>query len=386
MSITAAEGFVAAGAHCGVKRLRPDLALIATDDGRPVPCAAVFTTNRFAAASVLTSRDRLRSNGGQAAVIVINSGNANAGTGADGRIDAEAMCVSAARAVGAHPNHGLVCSTGVIGRALPMDRILTGIETLAPTLSRDGADDAARAILTTDLKPKQVVIEADGFTLGGMAKGSGMLAPNMATMLGFLTTDASASPEMLREVLNAVVNDTFNALSLDGATSTNDTVALMASGRRGPVSRSALEAAVRRACEDLTLQMARDAEGRTKVVKVLVCGAADDAQARRAARAIAENQLVKCSWRGEAPLWGRILAEAGSCGVDFSPERSSVAFGGVRVSEHGVEADHDAHTVRAHMAEDEIEVTIDLGLGTGRGRMVTVDLGPEYIAENSSIL
>lgn len=385
MSVTAAQGFVAAGAHCGVKRLRPDLALIATDDGRPVPCAAVFTTNRFAAASVQTSRARLAASGGQASVVVVNSGNANAGTGAQGLQDAVTMAEAAARAVGAEAGHGLVCSTGVIGRLLPMDRILTGIETLAPALSVEGADDAARAILTTDLKPKQVIVEADGFTLGGMAKGSGMLAPNMATMLCFLTTDAEASPELLREILAEVVDDTFNALSLDGANSTNDTVMLLASGRRGPAGRPELAAAVRRACEDLTLQMARDAEGRTKVVKVEVTGAASDAEARLAARAIAENQLVKCSWRGESPLWGRILAEAGACGVAFEPARAAVSFGGVCVAEHGVETPHDDHAVRAHMAEEEIEVVIDLGLGSGRGRMVTVDLGPEYIAENSSI-
>jgi glutamate N-acetyltransferase/amino-acid N-acetyltransferase len=384
MSVTAAQGFVAAGAHCGVKRVRPDLALIATDDGKPVSCAAVFTTNRFAAASVQTSRARLAASGGQAAVVVVNSGNANAGTGQQGLQDAAAMAEAAARAVGADPAFGLVCSTGVIGRLLPMDRILSGIETLGSLLSPEGADDAARAILTTDLKPKQVVVEADGFVLGGMAKGSGMLAPNMATMLCFLTTDAEAAPGTLREILGEVVDDTFNALSLDGANSTNDTVVLLASGRRGPVSRDALAAAVRRACEDLTLQMARDAEGRTKVVKVEVIGAASDAEARLTARAIAENQLVKCSWRGESPLWGRILAETGACGVAFDPAKAAVSFGGVRVAEHGAEAAHDEHAVRAHMAEEEIEVVIDLGLGSGRGRMVTVDLGPEYIAENST--
>jgi glutamate N-acetyltransferase/amino-acid N-acetyltransferase len=385
MSVTAAEGFVAAGAHCGVKRLRPDLALIATDDGRPAACAAVFTTNGFAAASVRTSRARLIANGGHAAVVVVNSGNANAGTGARGLKDAETMCLAAAQAVGAKPGEALVCSTGTIGRFLPMERILDGIAQLAPTLSKAGADEAARAILTTDLKPKQVVITGDGFTLGGMAKGSGMLSPNMATMLGFLTTDAEASPETLREILSEVVDDTFNALSLDGANSTNDTVILMASGRRGPVDRDALAAAVRAACEDLTLQMARDAEGRTKVVKVFVTGATDDAQARLVARAIADNQLVKCSWRGGNPLWGRILAEAGSCGIDFQADRASVAFGGVCVAEHGMEMPHDTEAVRAHMGTDEIDVALDLGLGTGRGRMVTVDLGPEYIAENSSI-
>jgi glutamate N-acetyltransferase/amino-acid N-acetyltransferase len=384
MSITAAEGFVAAGAHCGVKRLRPDLALIATDDGKPVPCAAVFTTNRFAAASVLTSRARLKASGGQASVVVVNSGNANAGTGEQGMTDAATMAEAAAIAVGAEAAHGLVCSTGVIGRPLPMDRILVGIETLAPTLSVEGADEAARAILTTDLKPKQVIVEGPGFTLGGMAKGSGMLAPNMATMLCFLTTDAEASPEVLHDILGEVVDDTFNALSLDGANSTNDTVILLASGRRGPASREDLAAAVRKACEDLTLQMARDAEGRTKVVKVEVTGAASDQEARLAARCIAENQLVKCSWRGESPLWGRILAEAGACGVAFEPLKAAVSFGGVCVAEHGAATAHDEHAVRAHMAEEEIEVVIDLGMGAGRGRMVTVDLGPEYIAENSA--
>jgi glutamate N-acetyltransferase / amino-acid N-acetyltransferase len=383
MSVTAAEGFVASGVHAGVKSSRKDMALLATADRRAIPCAAVFTQNKFAAPPVELDRARLAANGGVAAGIVINSGNANAGTGRPGLADAERMADAAAAAAGIAPAEMLVCSTGIIGTPLPMDKILAAIPALAEQLREDGAEDAALGILTTDKVAKQAVIRGSTFTLGGMVKGCGMIAPNMATMLAFLTTDAEAPRSELQRILAEAADRTFNTLNVDGATSTNDSAFLMASGRRGPADMGELAEAVHRLCEDLTLQMARDAEGMTKMVRLTVSGAASDTEARAAAKAIAENNLVKCSWYGADPYWGRLLAAAGSAGIAFETEKSAVAYGGVRVAEGGAPLPHDAAAVAAHMSGECAEIEVMLGLGGGTAQVIGIDLGPGYIKENS---
>ncbi|HEX8483599.1 MAG TPA: bifunctional glutamate N-acetyltransferase/amino-acid acetyltransferase ArgJ [Allosphingosinicella sp.] len=383
MSVTAAKGFVAAGCHAGIKRRRFDMALIATDDGKPVAAAGVFTRNKFVAPPIILSRRRLAGNGGRAAAILVNSGNANAGTGAAGLADAEAMGDAAARALGIAAQDILVCSTGIIGTPLPMDVILAGTPKLARKLSVAGAHDAARGILTTDHTAKETRVEGSTFTLGGMAKGCGMIAPNMATMLAFLTTDADVSADEMALILSDASDRTFNTLNVDGATSTNDTAILLASARRGRPDMGEFADAVHRACEDLTLQMARDAEGMTKMVALSVTGAATDEEARTAAKRIAENNLVKCSWYGGDPYWGRLLAAAGSAGIAFEAEKTFVAYGGTIVARGGANADHDGAAVAAHMKQERIEIEVALGLGTGSARVIGIDLGPGYIKENS---
>jgi glutamate N-acetyltransferase/amino-acid N-acetyltransferase len=383
MSVTAAEGFCAAGCHAGIKRRRFDMALIATEDLRPVPCAAVFTQNKFAAPPVELDRATLRANGGQAAAVIVNSGNANAGTGAAGYKNAQLMAAATGEALQIANSDVLVCSTGIIGTPLPMDVILAGTPKLAKKLSVHGGDDAARGILTTDHAPKQVVIKGSTFTLGGMAKGCGMIAPNMATMLAFLTTDADVPLELMQKALRDASDATFNTLNVDGATSTNDTAMLLASGRRGPADPNEFTAAVLAACENLTMQMARDAEGMTRIARLTVTGAANDNEARIAAKNIVENNLVKCSWYGGDPYWGRLMAAAGSAGVDMDVAKSRVAYGGIVVARGGTGIEHDGVALARHMMGDEVDIEVHLGAGKASARMIGIDLGPGYIKENS---
>jgi glutamate N-acetyltransferase/amino-acid N-acetyltransferase len=383
MGVCSPGGFVAAGGHCGIKPDgAADLAVATTADGRSIPAAAVFTSNLATAAPVQVTRRHLEAAAGHAAAVVLNSGNANAATGKQGLVDAERMCELAATSLGCDTQDVLVCSTGLIGIPLPMAPLETGIPRLVAARSVAGGTEAADAILTTDTVRKEVVVGGEGFVVGGMAKGAAMLAPNMATMLAVLTTDADIGPGRLQTLLADAVNDSFNALSVDGCTSTNDTVIVLASGAAGIVDEGALAAALREACTDLALQMAEDAEGATKVARVRVVGASSVEEAQRAARKVAESQLVKCSLFGADPYWGRIVSELGSAGVGFDPDLVEIAYGGVVVAASGVSVDHDSDAVSSHLMQRHVELTANLGLGQHEATIITNDLTPAYIDEN----
>ena len=385
MSVTAPQGFVAAGLAAGIKESGdPDLALVATASGRAVPAAGVFTANLMTAAPVLVSQDHLGSTAGKAAAVVLNSGNANAATGAPGRADAERTCAAVAADLGCAEDEVLVCSTGLIGIPLPVEPLLGAVDELVAGLTGDdaGGAAAAEALRTTDTARKEAVARAGDATVGGMAKGAAMLAPSMATMLAVLTTDADVDPPTLQRVLSAAVDGSFNALLTDGCTSTNDTVLLLASGEAGPVDEDDLDRAVAEVCTSLAEQMADDAEGATKVVRLTVAGAASDAEARTGAERIARSLLCKCSWYGRDPYWGRLASELGCAGIAFDQERVSIAYGGVTVAAGGVTVDHDGGAVAAHMDGRHLEITCDLGLGEGTSTVLTNDLTHAYVDEN----
>ena len=381
MSVTEVPGFTAAGVTCGIKPSgKPDLAIVVTADGAAVSAAGVFTSNKMTAAPVMVCREHLATTGGKAAAVVLNSGNANAATGAQGMADAHQMCKETAAALGVTPEEVLVCSTGLIGYALPMDAVSAGIAAAAAAQTAKGGPQAAEAIMTTDTVPKQVVIDGDGFTVGGIAKGAAMLEPNMATMLAVLTTDAAADPDTLQHALRAGVADTFNTLTVDGAESTNDTVLILANGQAGPVDSDALTQAIADACESLALQMADDAEGSTKTVFLRVTGAASDAEAAKAARDTANCQLVKCSWYGQDPYWGRIASEMGAAGVAFDHTKLTIAYGPHVVYDHGEPA-HPPELAQ-YMTGRRLDLHVDLGMGDGSARIITTDLTHAYIDEN----
>ena len=387
MSVTVPAGFVAGGVACGLKADgRPDLALVATDDGRPVAAAGVFTSNKAPAAPVQVSRAHLEATSGRAAAVVLNAGNANAATGTTGRAHAERMCELVAQPLGCAAAEVMVCSTGLIGIPLPIALVEAGMQALvAARAAGAGGQDAADAIMTTDTRSKQVVVPGAGFTVGGMAKGAAMLAPDMATMLAVLTTDAAADPQTLQRALRQAVARSFNQLTVDGCTSTNDTVLVLAGGRSGlRPDEAELGDALWEACTDLAGQMAADAEGATKVVRIRVVGAASAADASAGARKVAQSQLVKCSFYGRDPYWGRVVSELGSAGIELDPDRVSVSYGGITVCAGGLEATDPAArpALRQVMAAPTIEVVADLGLGEGQASILTTDLGHGYIDEN----
>ncbi len=388
MSVTAARGFVAAGGAIGIKGGGvPDLAVVATADGQAVPVAGVFTANRAAAAPVRVSRTHLGKSAGRAAAVVLSSGNANAATGSTGLDAAERLCALVASGVGAAPEEVLVCQTGLIGVPFPLDVLdAVGSVVAARASGQEAGRAAAEAIMTTDTVLKEAVVHVDAgglrCTVGGMAKGAAMIAPNMATMLAVVTTDAEVSPGTLHALLRDAADASFNRISVDGCTSTNDTVLLLASGEAGPVPGDRLGQAVADVCGELAEQIVADAEGATKVARIVVTGAMSDAEAHAAARKVASSLLVKCSLNGADPYWGRVVSELGSSGVHFELDRTSVAYGGVVVCARGAAVPHDERAVAAHMAGRTVEVSCNLGMGPGRGAVLTTDLGHGYIDEN----
>ena len=377
MSVTAAGGFIASGASAGIKPSGgPDLALVIAENG-PVPAAGVFTRNRAAAAPVIMSRRRLGA--GLATAVILNSGSANAGTGAEGLADAERVTGRIAELVGVDPGLVLMCSTGPIGSRLPVQQVLDALPGLVGSAHHEGGPAAAEAILTTDARAKTTVISGDGFVVGGMAKGSGMLRPDMATMLCVLTTDAAVDASQLGRVLADVVPVTFNSLNVDGCESTNDTVLILASGKRGPVGPDDFGYAVGLACRHLAHEMAADAEGASRVVRLRLTGATDDEAARSYGRAIADSALVRSSFYGGDPNWGRILAALGTCQVD--PAAVSIEYEGIVVAKHGVAHQFDDQKL-AKLLTGDFVIDIVVGEDMGEAEILTTDLTPDYVRFN----
>lgn len=384
MSVTLPKGFVAGGVHCGIKAPGLlDLAIVAAD--RPVVAAAVFTTNLAAAAPVRLSKEHVAN--GYAQAVVLNSGNANAGTGLAGEMSAARMATVAAGALGCAVTDVLVCSTGPIGPQLPIDDVEEGILILAPALGRDttSGTDAARAIMTTDTSPKAAEFtHEDGWSLGGIAKGAAMIRPSMATMLAVITTDAALSTDQARSALAGAVAGSFNALNIDGCTSTNDTVILLASGDSGEtVDPDVFAGALGDLCESLARQMARDGEETTKVVDVVVEGAADDADAHRMGLAVTDSDLVRSSFFGGDPNWGRVLQALGQAGVAFDPAVVEMAYDGVAVASAGAQVPFDRPSLIARLQGD-FTLSVRVGDGSGRSRIITTDLTPGYVRFNGA--
>ena len=388
--ITAPAGFRAAGAACGIKSSGLDLALLTSTP--PARAAGIFTTNLAVAAPVTVTREHLRRSDGTAAAVVVNSGCANACTGARGLTDARDMAVTTADLVGCPVEQVLVSSTGVIGAYLDRDKLRQGIRLAAETLGPDGHAAAAEAIMTTDPWPKDAAVRAAApsgrFHVGGMAKGAGMIEPNMATMLAFLTTDAAVEPPLLRRALGEAAGTTFNAITVDGEPSTNDMVLALANGASGAAiddaSYPAFVEALHAVCHELALAVVKGGEGATKLVAVTVTGAESAAEAKRAARAIANSPLVKTAVHGGDPNWGRIVAVAGRAGVGFDPARARVAIGGVELfRDEQIFAEREP-AAADHMRTAEVAIAIDLGTGgAGAATVWTCDFSAEYVHINA---
>lgn len=396
--VCAAAGISAAGVSAGFRRNpeRLDLALVVADE--PCVAAATFTTNRFCAAPVTVSRAHAAD--GRARAVVLNSGNANAATGEDGLACAERACERVAAELGCDPDDVLVCSTGVIGVPLPWEPYEAGVPAVAAALSHDarGAHDAACAVMTTDTVPKEVSLsgiipQRDGsertVRVGGFVKGSGMIQPNMATMLAVLATDAPLTVDAARDALRAAVGQSFNKVTVDSDTSTNDTCILLATGAVGgePIDRAhpaypAVAAAVRAACVDLARRIAADGEGSTKLVTVTVTGAASDADADAVARAVANSPLVKTAIFGHDANWGRVAAAAGKCGVPFDQRAVDIDFLGVPVCRGGLTVPMDEEDMLRRFEAPEIPITVDLGMGECSTRVWTCDLTHDYVTIN----
>jgi glutamate N-acetyltransferase/amino-acid N-acetyltransferase len=381
MSVTAAAGFRAAGVAAGIKASGgADLALV-VNDGPSDTAAAVFTANRVKAAPVLWSQQAIAD--GRAVAVVLNSGGANACTGPDGFSDAHHTAEQVATALQISSADVLVCSTGLIGERLPLDKVLAGVDSAAKALSADQGDAAADAIRTTDTVAKTAVVtHPDGWTVGGMAKGAGMLAPSLATMLSVLTTDAVADAATLDAALREAVRTTFDRLDADGCMSTNDTVVLLASGASGTTpTAAALAESVHTVCADLAGQLLADAEGATKEVAIMVTGAASEHDAVDVGRSIARNNLLKCALFGNDPNWGRVLAAIGTTSAVFDPDELDVAINGVQVCRAGAAGDSRD---LVDLTGRQITIEADLHAGSATATIYTNDLSYAYVEENSA--
>ncbi|OEY25477.1 bifunctional ornithine acetyltransferase/N-acetylglutamate synthase [Corynebacterium sp. BCW_4722] len=381
--VTAPEGFTAAATTAGIKPSgKPDMALV-VNNGPEFAAAAVFTRNKVVASPVKLTRSVI--SGGALRAVVYNSGNANACNGTQGDQDAARVQGLVAEALGAQPTDIGVCSTGIIGEPMPMDVIEAVIPTLCEGLGSDAvvAAKAAEAIMTTDTKPKEAVYEGDGWTVGAMGKGVGMMAPSLATMLVCITTDAQVGNAALQEALEAAADKTFNALDIDGSTSTNDTVIAMASGASGVTpAQEELNAAVLKVCDELAALMQDDAEGVTKRVNITVTGTGDDDQAFAAARTIGRDNLFKCAMTGSDPNWGRVVAAVGMAEAAMDPDNISVRFNGHTVC---TETTGTADSRDVDLSGPVIDVEVDLGTGgAGRATVRTTDLSHEYVEINSA--
>jgi len=387
--VTAARGFKASGVRCGLKEQGEDLALVFSE--APAAVAGMFTTNRFRAAAVQVSQER--AGRGAAQAVVINSGNANACTGETGLRHAREMTEIAALLLGIKPELVLVCSTGVIGRPLPMDRVQDGIHEAVKALSAEGGGAAARAIMTTDTAPKEAAVEFEvggkRVRLGGMAKGAGMIAPNLATMICVLTTDAAVPLDSLDLSLRWAVERSFNCITVDGDMSTNDTVLLLANGASGaPQVRDekatrAFEAALEQVTSTLARALVADGEGATKLIEVRVQGTHDYETARKVAMRIANSPLVKTALFGQDPNWGRILAAAGGAGVEFDPRQVRLSLGRHEIVRGGEPTDADPEALRQALQPREVTIALTVGDGPHGATVWTCDLTYDYVRINA---
>lgn len=389
--VTAPKGFLATGVRSGIKQEGLDLAIIVSEI--QAVCAGLFTTNAVKAAPVLVSAERAKS--GHARAIVVNSGNANACTGQKGLQDATRMAGLAAEALKMDDEtEVLVCSTGVIGHFLPMSKIEMGIAEAATNLAYDGGPLAARAIMTTDTRPKMVAYEfrigGNIVKIGGITKGSGMICPNVATMLCFITTDVAITPELLHSSLVKAAEISVNSLTVDGDMSTNDTTIALANGMSGMRTITsegpeldAFQKALDQVMMELAREMARDGEGATKLVDVVVKGAESYADAKAAAMTIANSPLVKTAIFGEDPNWGRVLAAAGRSGAKMDPAKVDLYFGDVKIMQDGAPLDIDPEAARKPMLLPELVITVDLKLGDGESRVFTCDFSYDYVKINA---
>ncbi|MEJ3749510.1 bifunctional glutamate N-acetyltransferase/amino-acid acetyltransferase ArgJ [Actinomycetes bacterium KLBMP 9797] len=380
MSVTHPKGFRASGVAAGLKKDGSDVALV-VNDGPDAIVAGVFTANRVKAAPVLWSQQVVR--GGVVRAVVLNSGGANACTGPGGFQDTHATAEHVATVLGGLGAGAVaVCSTGLIGERLPMDKLLPGVTAAAKKLAKDGGPAAAEAIMTTDTRPKTTVVTGSGWSVGGMAKGAGMLAPGLATMLSVLTTDAVADSAVLDAALRAACRVTFDRVDSDGCMSTNDTVLLLANGASGLTpSEEELTDAVTAACHDLAQQLVADAEGATKRAAIEVVGAASEEDAVEVARAVARNNLVKTALFGNDPNWGRILAAVGTTRAAFEPDALDVAVNGVWVCLGGAAA-ADRSTV--DLSTPDVTIRVNLRAGPAEATVWTNDLSHGYVHENSA--